>query len=229
LAIDKLLYLTRMCSMADLGYLRQAATDLGSHVDRAEEEYRILAHDVNEKAKETHALVDFLRLTDHIDMATEEIFREILDMIPPLWQYPDETCAQIIFEGKEYRTTNFIVETPRRHAAEISINGQHVGKFEVFYLEEKRDEQEGVLIWENQTLVDAVARGIGIFVERKQASERLAQQARDIRKAKNLEREYAVKLDDQVTKLKAAKLETEESIRSMSRFLIHVSRHVHQP
>jgi len=37
----------------------------------------------------------------------EDILQAILDLIPPAWQYPEITCARIIFNGYEFTTKNY--------------------------------------------------------------------------------------------------------------------------
>ncbi len=98
----------------------------------------------------------------------EEKLHDIIKLIPTGWQYPEDTCVQIILEGKEYKTDN-IKETPWRQTAEILVNGEPKGILAVSYLQEKATKDEGPFYMEERTLIDVIAKFLGEMIELKLA------------------------------------------------------------
>jgi hypothetical protein len=98
----------------------------------------------------------------------EEKLHDIIKLIPTGWQYPEDTCVQIILEGKEYKTDNF-KETPWRQTAEILVNGEPKGILAVSYLQEKPAKDEGPFYMEERTLIDVIAKFLGEMIELKLA------------------------------------------------------------
>lgn len=78
----------------------------------------------------------------------EKKLHDIVKPIPNGWQYPEDTCVQIILEGKEYKTDNF-KETPWRQTSEILVNGQPKGILTGSYLQEK---MKGLSTWKKGRL-----------------------------------------------------------------------------
>ncbi|MCJ7539335.1 MAG: LuxR C-terminal-related transcriptional regulator, partial [Desulfobacterales bacterium] len=106
------------------------------------------------------------------DIAFGEMLQEIVDLIPPSWQYPEITCARIIIEGQEYKTKNF-KETVWKQARKIVVHGKRIGILEICYIEEKPESDEGPFLKEERSLISAIAERLGRVTEYKQAEEAL--------------------------------------------------------
>ncbi len=126
----------------------------------------------SERVKELKCLYEISKLTAEIDRSQDEVFQQVVDLIPSSWQYPKITCAKITFEGHQYRTANFN-ETAWKQAAEIRISGIETGTVEVYYLQKRPAADEGPFLKEERDLIEAVARDIGVFVERRLTGEAL--------------------------------------------------------
>ena len=72
-----------------------------------------------------------------------EILAKIVTIIPSGWQYPEITCAKITLGKDEYKTENFKT-SQWRQSETVFIDNQPEGTIEVFYLEQKPDEFEGL-------------------------------------------------------------------------------------
>ena len=96
----------------------------------------------------------------------------ILDLIPPAWQYPEITCARIIFNGSEFTTTNY-KNSRWKLTRDIMVYSERVGTLEVFYLEEKSELDEGPFLREERNLIDAIAERIAKFIEREWAEDEI--------------------------------------------------------
>ena len=124
---------------------------------------------LSERVKEISCLYAVISLLGNRKYASEEEkIHDIAKLIPTGWQYPEDTCVQIILEGKEYKTDNF-KETPWRQTAEILVNGEPKGILAVSYLREKPAKDEGPFYLEERTLIDVIAKFLGEMIELKLA------------------------------------------------------------
>ena len=122
---------------------------------------------LSERVKEISCLYSVISLLGNKRYASdEEKIHDIVKFIPTGWQYPEDTCVQIILEGKEYKTDNF-KETPWRQTAEILVNGEPKGILAVSYLQEKPTKDEGPFYMEERTLIDVIAKFLGEMIELK--------------------------------------------------------------
>lgn len=88
---------------------------------------------LKERVKELRGLFKISRLIDSPEMRLDDTLQEIIDIIPPAWQYSDDIGARIIYEEKEYKTENF-KETNWCQESEIILEGNKKGKVQVCYL-----------------------------------------------------------------------------------------------
>ncbi len=139
---------------------------------RAQEELRKRTHDLDERLKELNCLFGISKLIERQEMSWDEVFQGIANLIPPAWQYPEITCARVTLGEQEYRTENF-KETTWKLARDISVHGVRHGALEVFYLEERQDNDEGPFSKEERSLINAIAERFGRLIERKEAEEAL--------------------------------------------------------
>jgi len=124
---------------------------------------------LSERVKEISCLYSVISLLGSKKYVSDDgKIHDIVKLIPTGWQYPEDTCVQIILEGKEYKTDNF-KETPWRQTAEILVNGEPKGILAVSYLQEKPAKDEGPFYLEERTLIDVIAKFLGEMIELKLA------------------------------------------------------------
>ncbi len=150
------------------------ATRLGTLVERrrAEETLQKRTHDLTERVKELMCLYGVARLVETCGDSVGRLLQGIADLLPPSWQYPEVTCARLVFEDKEYVTARFR-RTRHRQSADLVADGKKVGQVEVCYLKKMPESDEGPFLKEERALIDAVAERIGRIVERMRATEGL--------------------------------------------------------
>ena len=129
-----------------------------------------LLNAVTERVKELTCLYEVSKLLADPEKSLEDIFNETVKMIPPAWQYPDITCARIIFDDKEYRTQDFR-QTEWILSSDVTIRNENRGKIEVVYTEEKPVFDEGPFLKEERHLIDTLAREMRAIIKRKLAEE----------------------------------------------------------
>jgi PAS domain S-box-containing protein len=129
-------------------------------------------HDLGERVKELNCLYGTTQLIVGPDCTLEEVFQRTVDLIPPSWQYPEITCARIIFEGKEFKTSNW-KESEGIMSTDLITEKGKVGVIEVAYLEQKPEIVEGPFLREERQLIDCLARILVDFIKRKRAENAL--------------------------------------------------------
>jgi hypothetical protein len=128
----------------------------------------LVSHRLTERIKELNCLYDISSLRDTPDFSLDGVLQAVVDFIPPAIQYPEITCARLIFGGYEVATKNFR-NTRWKLAREIMLNNEWVGTLEVCYLEEKPELDEGPFQKEAKNLINAVAESIAKIIEREEA------------------------------------------------------------
>ncbi|MBA7573102.1 hypothetical protein ES708_14897 [subsurface metagenome] len=134
---------------------------------QAENEKEKLTNQLKERIKELDCLYSIASIVEIPNITLDEVFKKIVKLIPPAWQYPDITCARITIGKDEYKTTNY-KETKWKQASDITINGTKDGCIEVFYLEERAEIDEGPFLEQERNLITDVAKRLGSITEHKQ-------------------------------------------------------------
>jgi len=122
---------------------------------------------LQERIKELNCLYGFAKIVEKPNIALEEIMQELIDLIPPAWQYPDSTCVRITFRGNEYKTKNFQI-TEWKQAADIMLNNEKKGSIEVYYTKQQSDSDEDPFLKDERALLDVLAGRLGRISERLQ-------------------------------------------------------------
>jgi hypothetical protein len=145
----------------EVSALREELKEEKEKREKAEEIFRKREPVLTERVKEISCLYSVVSLLGSRDYASEEDkIKDIVKIIPTGWYYPEDAWARITFGGKEYRTGNFD-DTPWKHTAEITVEGEPQGTLTVGYLKEKPPREEGPFWLEERTLLDALAKLIG--------------------------------------------------------------------
>ena len=145
--------------------------ELGNN-SRASAERLKTEHALHERMKELNCFYTITRLVDQHTEFLGELLGAIVQSLPVSWQYPEVTCARIVFGQQEYTTSNF-QRTPWRQIAELCVAGDVAGVVEVCYLAEMPALDEGPFLKEERLLIDAVTERIGKIIERMHAKEQL--------------------------------------------------------
>lgn len=118
-----------------------------------------MLHALQERAKELNCLYRVGELLSQSERPVDEIFRGIVEVLPPGWQYPHDCQAQIIFEKRVIQTPGYILSTWVQKA-NIIVQGEVLGFVEVSYKREMPRSDEGPFLKEERKLIDTVAERI---------------------------------------------------------------------
>ncbi len=126
-----------------------------SEIDPAKIEVALL-----ERIKELNCMYGMAILAERYSDSIEDFLQNLVNILPPSWQYSEITCARILFDGKTYKSRVFKV-SKWRQSSRILLYNEPMGEVEVFYLEERPPENEGPFLREERLLLDTISEQIG--------------------------------------------------------------------
>ena len=73
--------------------LNQQLTATEQQLRADEEQLKRINHDMVERIKELNCLYGLSELIEQYSVGTEKVFKGLVELIPPAWQYPEITAA----------------------------------------------------------------------------------------------------------------------------------------
>ena len=123
----------------------------------------VILRELQERAKELNCLYKVDELLNRPDLSLEEIFRAMIEVLPPGWQYPHDCQARIIFEDQVIESPDFL-PTQFIQRANIVVQGEIVGNVEVSYRAPMPKSDEGPFLKEERKLIETIADRIANHV-----------------------------------------------------------------
>ena len=124
-----------------------------------ESQFGTMLHALQERAKELNCLYQVGELLSQSTRPLDEIFRGIIEVLPPGWQYPTDCQARITFENQTTQRPDFHA-TPWVQKANIVVQGEAVGTVEISYRREMPKSDEGPFLKEERKLIETIAERI---------------------------------------------------------------------
>lgn len=140
-------------------------------------------NELKERIKELNCLYGVSQLAERHFNSLDNLLGELVNFLPPSWQYPEITCARIVFKENTYKSEGFKV-TEWRQSSRIYVYSEPVGEVAIFYMEERPPADEGPFLAEERALLDALADRVGTIATRVSAEMEL----QEINKQLSLER-----------------------------------------
>ena len=162
-----------MALTSDMGIDNEADSGNANHL--GETELRLIAHSLGERLKELNCLYGLSQLVQNRNLSIEDTLQSVVEVIPPAWQYPEDTCARIKLRShkpKHFTTANF-AESVWKQTENIMVNDRLYGTLDVCYLREKPESDEGPFLKEERNLLHVIAERLGHMIEHKQAEGKL--------------------------------------------------------
>ena len=118
---------------------------------------------LQERAKELDCLYRIDEILGRYSEPCDEVFNEIVDTIPPGWQFPDSCAVAFTIFGRAYgwegaRTSRWV------QTASVRVRKEIFGEIFVCYTEEKPDADEGPFLAQERKLLDTIADRIGFHL-----------------------------------------------------------------
>ncbi len=147
-------------------FLIEAFLDLSDR-KAAENELQSVNHRLKERIKEIQTLLRTSELVHMANTDLDSVFEKIPRIIQDGFQYPEITHVRITVNDRSYfsrdfKASNWQLSTP------ISFQEEEFGSIDVFYVEEKPDEDEGPFLKEERDLLNALGQQIGTVIYQKQ-------------------------------------------------------------
>jgi signal transduction histidine kinase len=140
---------------------------------------------LRERVKELTCLYGIAKVASRPDLVLEELLTQIVGLLPPGWQYPAITQARITLDGRTFSTPSFQGGL-HRQSADVLVNDVKRGTMEVVYTEARPESDEGPFLKEERSLLDEIARQVGLIVEHWEMEEDKARLQEQLRHAERL-------------------------------------------
>ncbi|HLP19677.1 MAG TPA: sensor histidine kinase, partial [Chitinophagales bacterium] len=137
-------------------------------------------NELNERVKELNCLYRISEISYNRDLSIEQVAEQSLDILASSYQYHENVCVCICFDGVRYHSKKFI-ETPWMQQADIVLQGQVAGDIRAYYMIEMPPADEGPFLKEERWLINSVARVISTATERKLAEEETRRSQTELR------------------------------------------------
>ncbi len=127
---------------------------------------------LTERIKELNCLYGISNLFENQDVSLPWIMQRAVELIPAAWQYPENACARIRLDWREYTSRNFRATQWRQNTV-IILNDQNVGDVDVFYLQEPPPGEGGPFLEEEGHLLRAIGERLSKVLWLKRSEEAL--------------------------------------------------------
>ena len=118
---------------------------------------------LHERAKELSCLYRIEEILSIYDVPLEDVFRQVIEAIPPGWQFPECCQAQITYGSDVFESPEF-EETPFAHCAEIRVHDTSVGRLCVSYRKPTPESDCGPFMKGEVKLIQTIAERLGHFI-----------------------------------------------------------------
>jgi len=127
---------------------------------------------LRERVKELSLFYNFSDLVEESGSSLKNILQVLVELIPPVWQYPDITCARLVLDDEESKTDNYD-ESEWKMKSNILVKEENRGFLEVVYLEERPESDEGPFLEEERNLLEAITERLGKIIRRLELEEEI--------------------------------------------------------
>ena len=122
-----------------------------------------LLESLQERAKELNCLYRIEELLNRPDAEIGEVCGEIIEAIPPGWQYPDICRVKImidndIYVGPDFKESRWVI------SSDIKVQERIVGTVSVYYIEEMPPADDGPFLKEELKLIQTISDRLGHFI-----------------------------------------------------------------
>jgi PAS domain S-box-containing protein len=111
---------------------------------------------LHERVKELTCLYKLSVRSNRPNLDLDEFLQDVVEIIPPAWQYPETTCARIIFKEKIFQSEAFAVSAWRL-SSDLNVRGQKVGLIEIYDKKQHPPMADGPFLLEERLLIDEIS------------------------------------------------------------------------
>lgn len=115
---------------------------------------------LKEREKELNCLYMVDEILGQQQLTLPELFRKVIEVMPPAWRFPEHCHARIVCNGYSFHTPGFLTSSISVKS-EIKADGRPIGLLEVVYSEDVPKTDEGYFLENERTLINTIADRIG--------------------------------------------------------------------
>ena len=90
---------------------------------------------LRERVKELTCLYGIAHVTQQPGITCDDALQQIVQLLPPAWQFCEIACARIALDGRQFVTANFR-KTQHSQSEDLIVGAAKRGSVEVGYLRE---------------------------------------------------------------------------------------------
>ncbi len=118
---------------------------------------------LHERAKELNCLYKVEEILSDFTQPLDEIFRRVIEAVPPGWQHPDFCQARIVCGSEVYESPDF-EDTPHFQEANICVHDSNVGQISVSYRKPMPEGDIGPFLKGEYKLIQTIAERLGHYI-----------------------------------------------------------------
>ena len=116
-----------------------------------------------ERAKELSCLYKVEEILSNFNLSLEEVFRRVIKVLPPGWQFPEACQVRILYGSEVYASPDF-EETPHVQGADIRVHDTVLGRIFVSYRKPTPEADSGPFLKGEVKLIQTIAERLGHFI-----------------------------------------------------------------
>ncbi len=147
----------------------------------AKDERNAFTKIANSRMKGVNCLHSISDLVNNPENNLEDIYKNVVNIIPTAFQHPSLTSSMIIFDDKVFKSNNFNYSRFRLFS-NINVFGKEKGFIEIFYNEDGAQMNGLPFLNEEEYLVESIANEMGIVAERRWSERELNESFNQLRK-----------------------------------------------
>jgi signal transduction histidine kinase len=124
---------------------------------------------LRERVKELTCLYGIAQVASNPNLPLEHKLKDIVQLLPPAWQYQHRACARITIDEQVFQSPGFS-NGERWQTATICIAGRKRGAVEIHYRTGRGLLKMNPFLHEEQNLIDNIARQIALMIEHEEDS-----------------------------------------------------------
>jgi hypothetical protein len=141
---------------------------------------------LHERAKELSCLYNVEEILSNFNLSLEEVFRRVIKVIPPGWQFPELCQVRILYGSDAYASPDF-EETPLVQSADIRVHETVLGRISISYRKPAPEADSGPFLKGEVKLIETIGERLGHFIlhqRLRQMYEEMSEERRSIAETK---------------------------------------------
>jgi PAS domain S-box-containing protein len=155
---------TREELLLELQSQKQACESFKEQLENELKSRKKIEFDLGERLKELNCHNRISEFMSNPNFTADEVCRQIVNILPPSWQFPELAEAMLQIPGQVFTTPGYKSSQYAIHQ-EIKVNQVVVGRIEVCYPVDRMPEAAQLFLPEETNLLISVAEKLGIYLE----------------------------------------------------------------